>query len=135
MLKRLLWFSVLAAACWLVWRWLQARRDEYGQPHPQLAPSVMPLDHRAPPATARPSTPAPPREGEAPVSAPAPAWSTAAQPPAEVLSYAAYCNHCRTKRPVVGGREETTANGRRAVRGACAVCGKAVFAFLPQQRS
>ena len=126
MLKRLLWLSVIAAAGWLVWRWLQSRNDDYGHRHPQLAPSV-PLDHPAPPATVRPS---PPREEE-PRVAPAPA------PPSAGLeggatSYTAYCNHCRTKRPVVGGSEETTSNGRRAVRGTCAVCGKSVFAFLPQ---
>jgi hypothetical protein len=44
-----------------------------------------------------------------------------------------YCVSCRTKRPMVNTHEETTENGRRALRGTCEVCGSKMFRFLPNQ--
>lgn len=44
-----------------------------------------------------------------------------------------YCVSCRTKRPMVNTHEETTENGRRALRGTCEVCGANMFRFLPNQ--
>ena len=42
----------------------------------------------------------------------------------------AYCVKCKTKREVVNSREETFENGRRALRGQCAVCGTNITKFL-----
>lgn len=44
-----------------------------------------------------------------------------------------YCVSCRTKRTMVDAHEETTENGRRALRGTCEVCGSNMFRFLPNQ--
>ncbi len=44
-----------------------------------------------------------------------------------------YCVSCRTKRPMVNTHEETTENGRRAMRGTCEVCGANMFRFMPNQ--
>ncbi|HEY1013795.1 MAG TPA: DUF5679 domain-containing protein [Herpetosiphonaceae bacterium] len=44
-----------------------------------------------------------------------------------------YCVSCRAKRTIVDGHEETTENGRRAVRGTCPVCGNTIFRFLPNK--
>lgn len=44
-----------------------------------------------------------------------------------------YCVSCRAKRTIVDGHEETTENGRRAVRGTCPVCGHTIFRFLPNK--
>jgi pimeloyl-ACP methyl ester carboxylesterase len=39
----------------------------------------------------------------------------------------AYCNKCKTRRPIRNAREVTMKNGRAAVRGECAVCGTQIF--------
>lgn len=44
-----------------------------------------------------------------------------------------YCVSCRTKRPMINTHEETTENGRRALRGTCEVCGAKMFRFLPNE--
>ncbi|HYF63290.1 MAG TPA: DUF5679 domain-containing protein [Herpetosiphonaceae bacterium] len=44
-----------------------------------------------------------------------------------------YCVSCRTKRPMINTHEETTENGRRALRGTCEVCGSNMFRFLPNE--
>ncbi len=44
-----------------------------------------------------------------------------------------YCVSCRIKRPMINSHEETTENGRRALRGTCEVCGSNMFRFLPNQ--
>ncbi|GIV97153.1 MAG: hypothetical protein KatS3mg057_1810 [Herpetosiphonaceae bacterium] len=44
-----------------------------------------------------------------------------------------YCMHCRERRTIVGGEEVTTESGRRALSGACQVCGTRIFRFLPSK--
>lgn len=46
-----------------------------------------------------------------------------------------YCVSCRTKRPMINTHEETTENGRRALRGICEVCNSKMFRFLPNESS
>jgi hypothetical protein len=46
----------------------------------------------------------------------------------------AYCVKCKTKREVKNGREETFENGRRALRGQCAVCGTNITKFLSSKQ-
>ncbi|MBC8076142.1 MAG: hypothetical protein H7Y32_08735 [Chloroflexales bacterium] len=46
----------------------------------------------------------------------------------------AYCVKCKTKRPVKDGHEETTENGRRALKGECPVCGTKLTRFLPNKK-
>lgn len=43
----------------------------------------------------------------------------------------AYCVKCRATREMKNGRAETMQNGRRAMRGECAVCGTKIMRFLP----
>ena len=38
-----------------------------------------------------------------------------------------YCMKCKSKQELVGAVEVTMKNGRKAMRGACAVCGAAVM--------
>jgi DNA topoisomerase-1 len=56
-------------------------------------------------------------------------------PASDDVALEAYCARCRTRRVLTNVREETTANGRRAGRGACAVCGTTVFTFLPTKQA
>ncbi|MGI8916058.1 MAG: DUF5679 domain-containing protein [Chloroflexota bacterium] len=42
----------------------------------------------------------------------------------------AYCTKCRTKREMSDPKEVTLANGRHALRGACAVCGTKLLRFV-----
>lgn len=44
----------------------------------------------------------------------------------------AYCLSCREQRPMTGVRHETAANGRAAVKGECAVCGRTLFRFIKE---
>lgn len=41
-----------------------------------------------------------------------------------------YCLGCREKRQVVNAHEERLANGRLALKGECAVCGRTVMRFI-----
>jgi len=47
---------------------------------------------------------------------------------------AIYCLTCRQKRPVLNPREERLSNGRLALRGECAVCGRTVMRFMREER-
>ncbi len=39
----------------------------------------------------------------------------------------AYCVKCREKRPITSPREVTMKNGRKAIKGTCAVCGTGLY--------
>ena len=49
------------------------------------------------------------------------------------MDFEGYCVKCREKRTVKDGKVETTANGRRMVKGACPVCSTKVSRFLPKE--
>ncbi len=55
---------------------------------------------------------------------------TSAEPQFAAAQIEAYCARCRKRQTLNDVQEETTANGRRAARGACSVCGTTVFTFL-----
>jgi hypothetical protein len=46
------------------------------------------------------------------------------------LEVSGYCMRCKTKRPILNARRETTESGRPAARGTCPVCGANMFTFL-----
>ena len=46
----------------------------------------------------------------------------------------AYCVKCKAQREVKNAREETFENGRRALRGQCAVCGTNITKFLSSKK-
>ena len=41
-----------------------------------------------------------------------------------------YCVKCKTKREISQGKEETMANGRKALRGKCPTCGTVMYRIL-----
>ena len=49
------------------------------------------------------------------------------------MEFEGYCVKCREKRTVKDGKVETTANGRRMVKGTCPVCSTKVSRFLPKE--
>jgi hypothetical protein len=42
----------------------------------------------------------------------------------------AYCVKCREKRPIASPQEVTMKNGKKAMKGKCAVCGTGVYRIL-----
>lgn len=47
----------------------------------------------------------------------------------------AYCVKCKTQRGMKDAHEETTDNGRRAMKGTCEVCGTKMTKFLPSKKA
>ena len=45
-------------------------------------------------------------------------------------SYEGYCMKCRTTRGINGPQITEMANGRKAVKGTCSVCGTGIFKIL-----
>lgn len=145
MFKRLYWLGLGVLAGWLAWEWLRRRQANPGVHEPQfatppptypradddqVAPPDLPAaaytpaaDEVAPPAPLPPD--AYPRADNDQV---APADLPAAVDPAQTIL--GYCTRCREKRPIQDAQETTSANGRRAARGACPVCGAKMFTFL-----
>lgn len=41
-----------------------------------------------------------------------------------------YCVKCKAKRPIKDAKEVTMANGRKALKGVCPVCGTGMFKIL-----
>ncbi|MCX8184550.1 MAG: DUF5679 domain-containing protein [Sulfolobales archaeon] len=45
-----------------------------------------------------------------------------------------FCVKCRTKRELKSSEEVVLKNGRRAIRGACSVCGTMVYVFMGSRK-
>jgi Zn finger protein HypA/HybF involved in hydrogenase expression len=41
-----------------------------------------------------------------------------------------YCFKCKAKKEIANGVEETTKNGRKAIKGACPTCGTGMYKIL-----
>ncbi|MFO7167766.1 MAG: DUF5679 domain-containing protein [Chloroflexota bacterium] len=52
---------------------------------------------------------------------------------AQATAQEAYCVKCKTKREIKGAQEVRMDNGRRALKGECAVCGTKLTRFLPSK--
>lgn len=139
MFGRLFWVGLAALLGWVI---VRALRDQSGPPAaPASQPPTWTYQPPAAPAVAEPAAPvvapaaaeaaAPVAEAAAPV-AEAPAVAVAAAPPSAIEIY---CVRCKERREVPNAVEERTANGRRAARGICPVCGAKVFTFLREHES
>jgi DNA topoisomerase-1 len=141
MRRLLIWIGLFGLTVWATLRVLRAldsippRTDAiYGVPTPPgrdgISPGTDSIDSvPTPPDTdAAPSTDVIPSGTDSIDGVPTPPDTD--DPPLE-----AYCARCRTRRVLTNVREETTANGRRAARGVCAVCATTVFTFLPAKQA
>lgn len=130
MFGRLFWVGLAALLGWVI---VRALRD---QPEPPAAPAGQPPTWTYQP----PVAPAPVAEPSAaepvvdPPAAAAPAVAEAA-PEAPAAAIEIYCVRCKERREVPNAVEERAANGRRAARGICPVCGAKVFTFLREHES
>jgi hypothetical protein len=132
MRRLLIWIGLFGLTVWVALRILRVL-DRI--PATDDAP---PRTDTTPRYTNSASADAPPPTDSASVDAippPADSGSADAIPPTDDPPLEAYCARCRTRRILTNVREETTATGRRAGRGACAVCGTTVFTFLPAKQS
>ncbi|HTX78261.1 MAG TPA: DUF5679 domain-containing protein [Longilinea sp.] len=50
------------------------------------------------------------------------------------MAETAYCMKCKTQRELKGAETVTMKNGRKALKGKCAVCGTGLYKFLPSQK-
>jgi hypothetical protein len=89
------------------------------------ATDEQPLSEEQPGAVEVESRPA--ANGVVPIAEPEPAGASQLEP------IEAYCMRCKEQRAIVDAHEEVTANGRRALRGTCSVCGAKMFRFLPDR--
>ena len=133
MRRLIIWLGIFALAVWATMRILRSLDDTRTDALPRVSPNdaIQPISADAPPATdALPRVspndalpPISPDDAIPPVAAPGD------------LMIKAYCARCRERQILTDVREETTATGRRAARGACSVCGTTVFTFLPAKPS
>ncbi|MCZ7569590.1 MAG: DUF5679 domain-containing protein [Ardenticatenaceae bacterium] len=119
MLKRIIQFVGLTIGLLIGWRL-----------------GIMIMEHTAPRRLTRQSATEPARTGLSPASPPPhpqkepSSLSESASSDGLEGETIAYCVGCREKRQVVNGYEERLANGRLALKGECAVCGRTVVRFL-----
>lgn len=138
MLGRLIWAGLALLLGWVVLRALR----EQSAPQQGGAGEQPPTWTYQPPVAEAPAAAAvveaaAPAVTEAPVAPAVPAAPAVAEAPAAAAPATTeiYCVRCKERRDVPNATEERTANGRRAARGICPVCGAKVFTFLREQES
>jgi Domain of unknown function (DUF5679) len=129
MFGRLFWVGLAALLGWVIVRALREQSDPPAAPAGQ-PPTWTYQPPSAPAAVAEPSAAVP--DAALPAAAPAVAEVAPAAPAAAIEIY---CVRCKERREVPNAVEERTANGRRAARGICPVCGAKVFTFLREHES
>jgi hypothetical protein len=130
MRRLLIWVGLFGLTVWATLRMLRAldrilATDDANAPRSNAIP---------PRSDAIDSIPTPPPTADA-IPPHADSATADAPPHTDDVPLEAYCARCRTRRMLRNVREETTAAGRRAARGECAVCGTTVFTFLPAKQS
>jgi DNA topoisomerase-1 len=129
MRRLLIWIGLFGLTVWVALRVLRALD------HASATDEAPPRTDAIPPPADSAAADAPPRTDAIPSGTDGIDGVPTPPPATDDVAIEAYCARCRTRRVLNNIREETTANGRRAARGACSVCGTTVFTFLPTKQA